>query len=488
MSRIIVPERRVWTRQPQRAAVLSPKFGFVAHPIGMGLWRLATKSGNRISSAGVWGNQVNQAGICSASGRAGGSGATFANFSIPDVYKNSVGEFTFFVYCDTNVYVSASKPTNVLSASLVAGIDFKLQVNPNSSGLFLISYTSRNSYSSVGSVSYTLGDSITPRVFAVRRKGTTLSLFCAGVEVATTPGTSDWGSARLKILGNIEDYAGVPHVYGVAGEPRALSDAEIASRSDNFWQIFAKRDRYAFVNLGGGSSVGLSIADGTHGHISDSLLLSWQDLLTVSDAAHSHSSDHVALSTDWLLSVGNSSHTHAADNLALSSAGATSLSVQDATHAHIVDGITLTTRWLLSIADGAHSHTADNLTLDTSNTTWLTVQDSAHGHASDNLALTLNTWLSIVDAAHAHYADAPTLTAETALQIAEVLHATYADTLVLSLPGAPGSYPSAESIAAAVVSALQGTTIPVDTKKMNGHTIIGGSSEADPWRGVGVQP
>ena len=51
-----------------------------------------------------------------------------------------------------------------------------------------------------------------------------------------------------------------------------------------------------------------------------------------------------------------------------------------------------------------------------------------------------------------------------------------------------GTYPTAESIAAAVVSALQGTTIPVDTKKMNGYTIIGDGSEANPWRGAGVQP
>ena len=51
-----------------------------------------------------------------------------------------------------------------------------------------------------------------------------------------------------------------------------------------------------------------------------------------------------------------------------------------------------------------------------------------------------------------------------------------------------GSGPSAESIAAAVLAALQATTIPVDTKKMNGHTIIGDGSEANPWRGVGVSP
>ena len=51
-----------------------------------------------------------------------------------------------------------------------------------------------------------------------------------------------------------------------------------------------------------------------------------------------------------------------------------------------------------------------------------------------------------------------------------------------------GSGPSAESIAAAVLAALQATTIPVDTKKMNGADIIGDGSEANPWRGDGVQP
>lgn len=43
-------------------------------------------------------------------------------------------------------------------------------------------------------------------------------------------------------------------------------------------------------------------------------------------------------------------------------------------------------------------------------------------------------------------------------------------------------------IAAAVLAALNATTIPVDAKKMNGASIIGDGSEADPWRGVGVSP
>lgn len=49
-----------------------------------------------------------------------------------------------------------------------------------------------------------------------------------------------------------------------------------------------------------------------------------------------------------------------------------------------------------------------------------------------------------------------------------------------------GDYPTTGEIAAAVLAVLQGTTIPVDARKMNGADIIGTGSEADPWRGVGV--
>lgn len=48
--------------------------------------------------------------------------------------------------------------------------------------------------------------------------------------------------------------------------------------------------------------------------------------------------------------------------------------------------------------------------------------------------------------------------------------------------------PTSAQIVAAVLAALQATTIPVDAQKMNGAEIIGDGSEADPWRGVGVSP
>lgn len=48
--------------------------------------------------------------------------------------------------------------------------------------------------------------------------------------------------------------------------------------------------------------------------------------------------------------------------------------------------------------------------------------------------------------------------------------------------------PSAGDIASALVAALNATTIPVDTRRMNGALVDGNGSEANPWRGVGVSP
>ena len=56
----------------------------------------------------------------------------------------------------------------------------------------------------------------------------------------------------------------------------------------------------------------------------------------------------------------------------------------------------------------------------------------------------------------------------------------------ISTSGSTG--PSAAEIAAAVLAALQATTIPVNNTLINGAPVIGDGSEANPWRGVGVQP
>ena len=71
---------------------------------------------------------------------------------------------------------------------------------------------------------------------------------------------------------------------------------------------------------------------------------------------------------------------------------------------------------------------------------------------------------------------------DTGVQVERTTSAAFSTTAV------GGSGPSAESIAAAVLAALQATTIPVNNTLINGAPVIGDGSEANPWRGVGVQP
>ena len=71
---------------------------------------------------------------------------------------------------------------------------------------------------------------------------------------------------------------------------------------------------------------------------------------------------------------------------------------------------------------------------------------------------------------------------DTGVQVERMTSAAFSTTAV------GGSGPSAESIAAAVLAALQATTIPVNNTLINGAPVIGDGSEANPWRGVGVQP
>ena len=71
---------------------------------------------------------------------------------------------------------------------------------------------------------------------------------------------------------------------------------------------------------------------------------------------------------------------------------------------------------------------------------------------------------------------------DTGVQVERTTSAAFSTTAV------GGSGPSAESIAAAVLAALNATTIPVNNTLINGAPVIGDGSEANPWRGAGVQP
>lgn len=80
------------------------------------------------------------------------------------------------------------------------------------------------------------------------------------------------------------------------------------------------------------------------------------------------------------------------------------------------------------------------------------------------------------------YQNVVTGTALTPEQTAAAVWGAASRTLTASLD------PTSAQIVAAILAALQATTIPVDAQKMNGAEIVGDGSEADPWRGVGVSP
>ena len=67
---------------------------------------------------------------------------------------------------------------------------------------------------------------------------------------------------------------------------------------------------------------------------------------------------------------------------------------------------------------------------------------------------------------------------DTGVQVERTTSAAFSTTAV------GGSGPTAESIAAAVVSALQGTTIPANIKQVNDVTVQGAGTKLNPWQPV----
>lgn len=239
------------------------------------------------------------------------------------------------------------------------------------------------------------------------------------------------------------------------------------------------------VALNTTGSENLIVLDSLHSHVADGVALTTQWLISVADALNSQSLESLTLSLDSHLAVADAGHGHASESMTLGVAGADNLVVSDVLHGQTAEGLALVTEWLLIVTDAAHAqlaestilstdallvvqeasndHLAENVALDTSDATTLATQGGVQWHTADGITLTLDTWLAIVGAAHAHAADAPTLSTEAALQIAEALHAHYADTVVLSFPGVTTLTPDdISAIAAAVIAALQATTIPVD--------------------------
>ena len=179
------------------------------------------------------------------------------------------------------------------------------------------------------------------------------------------------------------------------------------------------------------TSTTLAVQSAVHGHTADSLTLTTASTLAVEDATHAHSADSLVLSTDSTLAVQDATHAHSADNLTLAVTGQTTLVVADATHAHTADSLALTTDSTLAVQDALHGHTAESLTLSTGAVADLVVQDATHGHTAESLTLVAGSVLTVEDAIHAQQADNLALVVESWLVVADALHVQRADNITL---------------------------------------------------------
>src|SRR3989304_4253293 len=175
------------------------------------------------------------------------------------------------------------------------------------------------------------------------------------------------------------------------------------------------------------AGVALVIADGTHAHNAENVVLTQHHVLTIQDASHSHSAENISLTQHHILVIQDASHGHTADNLILVHHHI--LVIQDASHSHSADNLDLVQHLTLTVQDAGHSHSAESPTLIQHHV--LIVQDATHAHSAESLILIQHHVLVVQDASHAHSAETPTLVYHYILTIQDALHSHTAENLDL---------------------------------------------------------
>ena len=287
---------------------------------------------------------------------------------------------------------------------------------------------------------------------------------------------------------------GAPSLVGLRWN-RALSKAERASVAANPWQIFSRRDRYTVF---GSASTGLTSV------YADSALTYYVRAMLSSDSGIQYAIRNAIYKDD---AVGYYLRSAIAQN---SEAGYVlrSAIAKDDAEAYKIRGLvqssdaeTYSIRGLVQTSDSEAYKIRGQVQADASasydiqSSTSVASSNAVNYSVRGSVAASALVGYSVRGSAQRDAASAYSVRSAVSRDVAASytvsasVASVYADsTASYSVDGVVPSGPSAESIAAAVLAALQATTIPVDTKKMNGADIIGDGSEANPWRGAGVQP
>lgn len=268
-------------------------------------------------------------------------------------------------------------------------------------------------------------------------------------------------------------------IYHIGLLNRAATDEDAAEFDARPFSLFEPRRIWVPVSAGGGS-VSLIVADATHAHTADGLVLTSSTALSVADATHAHAADAITLVVGSVLAIAEASHAHAADSPALTAASA--LAVADATHAHAADSGTLTAASVLAIQEALHAHAADAtvLTMDSA----LAVAETLHAQAADNLVLGVagTTNLVVADVAHAHSADVLVLTSAHALAIADAIHGHSVEGLTLSVASVLAIQEALHAHAAENLALeTTGSAVLLLADSLHAHTSDGAALTVDAW-------
>lgn len=456
----------VWTQQPQ-----SPVEIDWSNPITQGLVNAANINGGSPAYNLVLGKPAPTGGTLTPSAFAMGYGKKFASAAIQFPLSVYTGAETMLSVCrpttvDANLRAIMHRRNTTTIGVAQAGATMWLLAYDNAIGLQLIAWQSSGATCvaiNSGSANVASNETLVA-VGVVPGNGLTAALYKNGnlVNSATqsaalmnTVVTTEVGGMHAN---NTSRYFAGDQSLALHWN-RALSDAEIRSISANPWQIFKPIPRRLFVPVssGGANTWNLDPTSASHGQTSGvgALVLSY--LLSAASASHAQSVTQSAIALAYTLSPSGALH-------------AQSATVSEISSGNVFDPVS-----------SSHAHSAASPAISLNITA--TPASASHAHSAGPSALNLRYVLSVNGADHAQIAGQCSLTiggagtGATAEEIAAAVWAHVTRTLTAS------AGPSAESIAAATVSALMATMIPVDVQKMNGATVLGDGTSGNKWRG-----
>lgn len=145
-------------------------------------------------------------------------------------------------------------------------------------------------------------------------------------------------------------------------------------------------------------------------------------ILVVANASHSHTAEAVVITQKRILGVSSAIHAHEAENVLLS---ADNLSINNSAHAPTSDNITLSQKHILTIEDLAHSLTSDEVSVVGASD--LVVTGSTHTLVSESPVLIEAKTLAVADTSHAHEVESVDLIEHDILEVQDASHASSGD-------------------------------------------------------------